>query len=211
MTEMKIEAKDVFNMTWNYFQQHAQQRIAYFNYFVVFQVCMTTGLLATFKPEFEAYFMGVGIGLLQILISFVFWKIDERNKFLTKHGESALIEFEKKYPFLKYDNSNPSPIFLFSSEEVHTKRLREAQNEKRIWKRQMSHSKCCNLMFIIFAIIGVFGASCSVFYSTRCYMNRHKTLEEKTPICCNYKINSHVNSELDSWPEEGNVSGKKQP
>ena len=29
-----IESKDILNTSWLYFQQHAQQRISYFNFFV---------------------------------------------------------------------------------------------------------------------------------------------------------------------------------
>jgi hypothetical protein len=166
MNKIEIDAKDVYAMTWNYFQQHAQQRIACFNFFVVFQALMTTGLLATFQPHFKTYFVGVGIGLLQALISFVFWKVDQRNKYLTKHGENAIIEFEQDYTFLPPDaEERPNPIKLFSAEVFDTTKLRVSQRYMEVWNQQWSYSKCFNSMFVAFGVIGVIGALLSGLHS----------------------------------------------
>jgi len=99
-SESTIREEAVLNMAWAYFQQHANQRIGYFNFFVIFSSLMTTGLLTTFRENFRVHYIGVVIGVLQMIFSFVFWKIDDRNKFFTKNGENAIKKIEKNYFFI---------------------------------------------------------------------------------------------------------------
>lgn len=166
MNKIEIDAKDVYAMIGKCFQQHAQQRIACFNFFVVFQALMTTGLLATFQPHFKAYFVGVGIGLLQALISFVFWKVDQRSVCLTKHGKNAIVEFEQQYTFLPPDEEKrPNPIKLFSAEVFETNELHASQRHMEAWNQQWTYSKCFNFMFAAFGVIGVIGALLSGLHS----------------------------------------------
>jgi hypothetical protein len=168
MTNNKITEKEALDLAWKYLQQHAQQRISYFNFFIAFQALMTTGLLTTFTPEFRVHIVGVGIGLLQTLFSYVFWKIDERNKYLTKHGESAIKELERRFYFVVDDQESPNPIRLFTSEEINTDLLRENQKGSAFWKKQISHSKSFNILFIVFGSIGILGAISSAIYHFAC-------------------------------------------
>jgi hypothetical protein len=38
--------------------------------------------------------LGSGLGLLLMLVSFVFWKLDQHTSFLIKHAETAIIDLE---------------------------------------------------------------------------------------------------------------------
>lgn len=164
MSDDKLTPKEALDVAWKYFQQHAHQRIAFFNFFVIFQALMTSGLLATFRPEFGPHVIGVGIGVMQTFIAYVFWKVDQRNKFLTKHGELALIELEKLYAFVPDDSPEPSPVQIFTSEVVRTAAVKERVKDERFWKRQKSHSKSFNLLFVVFAFVGLSGALSSGLY-----------------------------------------------
>jgi hypothetical protein len=44
---------------WSYFQLHANQRMASFNFFVVIAALLTTGLARTFDKDFQFHFLGV--------------------------------------------------------------------------------------------------------------------------------------------------------
>jgi len=57
-------------------------------------------LLVAALFQLKAYPIGAAIGLMLAFISFIFWKVDERNKHLTKTGEHALKELESRYGFL---------------------------------------------------------------------------------------------------------------
>ncbi len=173
-----VSEKEILNLSWNYFQQHAQQRLSFFNFFVVFAVLATTGLISTLQEEYNAHSIGIAVGLMLSLISFIFYKIDERNKYLTKTGENAIRQIEKNYSCV---NCYPdkAEFQIFSIEEEETKKLRMAQKKKSIIYRQISHSKSFNLIFIIFFIIGILGAATSVYFQYNSPGSKQKLLENR--------------------------------
>lgn len=173
---MSIIEKDIFDLSWKYFQQHAQQRISFFNFFVVFSGLMTTALITTFQEKFNAHIIGAGIGLMLSFISFVFWKVDQRNKFLTKIGEDAIKEFETTYHF-QLQHINLDKIKVFTYEGTQTQNL----NGHKWWKvftNQVSLGKLFNLIFLIFFCIGLIGTVSSVYYQVR-FIKTQIPIEEK--------------------------------
>ncbi len=176
-----IQEKEVLDIAWKYFQQHSQQRISYFNFFVVFSGVMTTALLTTFQEKFEAHIVGLGIGIIQSLIAFTFWKIDERNKFLTKLAEDTIKEIESRYSF-DDDDLCVEKIKLFSREELLTSELKECQKSKVFFLRQFSHSKSYRLFFVAFFIAGLIGAGSSIFYHSIAKRNISTMKNQNTPI-----------------------------
>lgn len=159
MTKDKITDKEWLDLAWKHFQQHAQQRILYFNYFVVFSTILTTGLVTTFQSNFHAPFLGIGIGLIQSYLSFLFWKIDERNRFITKHAENTIKMIEEKYEL-----NGDTTYKLFINEEIETKLKEETDKSNCILFRQISHGKSYKIMFTTFFIIGILGSViCSIY------------------------------------------------
>lgn len=53
-----ISKKEMLMIAWNYFQQHAQQRISYFNFFVAFSALITTGMISTFQEDYKYHIVG---------------------------------------------------------------------------------------------------------------------------------------------------------
>lgn len=156
-----LSLNDLHQYAWDYFQLHAMQRMSLFKFFVVFATILTTGLISSFQPTFNAHLIGITLGLLLVCISVIFWKFDERNKFLTKHGERALIYLESQFNVRSKDDE-PHLIQLFTSEEWRTKQLRATQKSWKLWQRQMSHSKSLTLLFFLYGVIGLVGAVVSV-------------------------------------------------
>lgn len=155
-----ITEKEVLDFVWKYFQQHAAQRVSYFNFFVLFASSMAAGMISTF--QFKAYILGVAIGLLLSFMSFIFWKFDQRNKYLIKISEKALIELESNFPFNTQDQKLDA-IKIFTRENLLTNSLKIYQQTQPFWKRQFSHSNCLNLLFVVFGFIGILSASLSMF------------------------------------------------
>lgn len=89
--------KEQRDYAWSYFQLHANQRISSFNFFVVIAALLTTGLAGTLKSDFEHHYMGVALALSLLVISFIFWKMDQRVRYLIKHAEEALKAIEEKW------------------------------------------------------------------------------------------------------------------
>lgn len=79
---------------WNYFELHATQRISMFNFFVVASGLIATGIGASTHASGLPSLTGVFLGGLLLLLSIVFWKIDQRTSFLIKHAEQALASIE---------------------------------------------------------------------------------------------------------------------
>lgn len=66
-----------------------------FNFFVVLSGLVTAGLGATVQGSPRMAVLGMLLGFVLMLLSFVFWKLDQRSSFLVKHAEDAAIEIEK--------------------------------------------------------------------------------------------------------------------
>lgn len=89
---------ELLEHAWRYFELHANQRISIFNYFVVISGAVSAGIAATWQGSQHFSIVGIVLGLLLSVVSFVFWKLDQRVSFLIKHAESALAEVEQSLP-----------------------------------------------------------------------------------------------------------------
>jgi len=168
-TKTKITDNEWLDLSWKYFQLHAQQRTQYFNYFVVFSTILSSGLIATFQNNFQLPYLGIGIGLIQMFLSYIFWKIDDRNKFLTKHSENIIKEIETDYK-----ESENKTYKLFTNEEIETEKQKRLDKHSIFLCRQFSHGKSYRVIFIVFFIIGLIG----VIISSNSYLVKSKNKNE---------------------------------
>jgi hypothetical protein len=78
---------------WNYFQVHASQRLTTFNFYILISTVISTGFLIVIAnmPIFALV-----LSIMLISLSFVFWKLDIRNKQLIRTAESGLKYLESK-------------------------------------------------------------------------------------------------------------------
>lgn len=157
---MALTEKEALDIAWKYFQQHAQQRVSYFNFFVLFSSIMTTGLIATLGPQFDLHLLGTGIGCMEVLIAFVFIKIDDRNKYLTKIGEDALKALEELY--VLPEDVDRKRVVVFNKEVEQTASLKKAKKWHGAVTGQISHSKSFRIIYIGFAIAGITGVLVSL-------------------------------------------------
>lgn len=152
----------IHKYAWDYFSLHAGQRMSLFNFFVILAVLMTTGIVSTFHPEFNAHGLGVGLGLALILVVFVFWKLDQRVKFFLKNAEAALADLEQRFP-VPDNSSQPHVTQLFRWEEYQTAQLR-ASRKRWSLKAQYSYAQSFNLLFVSFGAAGFLGALVSLVH-----------------------------------------------
>lgn len=78
--DAEVTEKELRDYVWNYFQVHAAQRLTTFNFYIALSTAVTTGLFATLSQAFRVPLLGVVLGILLITFSFVFWKLDHRNR-----------------------------------------------------------------------------------------------------------------------------------
>lgn len=145
------------NYLWNYFQYHAGQRLTTFHFYIVISALITSGYFIAFK---DIPILSLLLGLITITLSFIFWKLDSRNKQFIKNSENGLKEIEKddnldgKINVVQILN-----IFMF--EEQQTDLLRKTQPVWP-WQRLFTYTTCFNAVFVIFAVIGLLSIVLSV-------------------------------------------------
>lgn len=135
---------------WRYFEVHSQQRIAVFNYFLLLSGGVTAGLAATLQGSARLSALGIGLGLLLVLVSFVFWKLDQRSSFLIKRAEQALSRIEGALP------SDAQRLFLTEPEHFTQCRARVG-----FWRRHWTYGQAFRFVFVAMGLFGVVGSTLS--------------------------------------------------
>jgi hypothetical protein len=140
---------------WDYFHMHASQRLTTFNFYIVISTLLATGLFATLRGDIRVQPYGIVLGLLLILLSFVFYKLDQRNKVFISNAENALKYIEGFENFPCQDNE-PQPLMVFSREEYLTKLLK-AQDSFWACRKHYTYANCFLIIFLSFGILGIIG------------------------------------------------------
>ncbi|WP_228704709.1 hypothetical protein [Acinetobacter haemolyticus] len=83
---------NTYELLWNYFQIHSQQRMSIFNFYIVITIAMFSSF-GFFLSE-HVYIFGCLISILIIAVNFSFFKLDERTSFMLKEVEVKLREWE---------------------------------------------------------------------------------------------------------------------
>jgi len=138
---------------WDYFTVHASQRLTTFNFYLVISILLVTGICTTFKSDLYNPHIGFALAFTLSFLSFIFWKLDERNREVIGIAEQALMLIEKD---LGPDGQNGEPHFLqiFNREKYQTDKLREIKNN-RFWKNHLCYSDCFRFVFRTFGWGGV--------------------------------------------------------
>lgn len=139
--------------SWDYFQMHSSQRLTTFNFYIVISSVVTTALFSTFQKDYKVPFLGIPLSLLLILFSYIFWKIDQRNRQLIKGAEAALKYYESTSN-LEDTDGEPHVAKIFHREEYVTS-ARRAAGSILPWKSFYSYSNSINRVFLGFTVVGI--------------------------------------------------------
>ena len=140
---------------WNYFQLHAAQRLKTFEFYIVVATVLLSGYVVCIKED-NLMPIGIVVGVLLVLLSFVFWKLDVRNKQLIKNAEQALKTMED-IVISESTGGIPDSLKLFNYDDV---KVEQRRHKKRsfLFHRHFSYSDCFGIMFIVFATLGIAAA-----------------------------------------------------
>jgi hypothetical protein len=150
MPEDTPSLKDMLEHAWRYFELHALQRISLFNFFVVISVSVSAGLAACIQKGGLFHLVGAALGAVLVLVSFVFWKLDQRTAFLVKHAERAIADLEAGL-------SVPSARLLSSEPEAFAPQ-RTGFCITRMW----TYGAAFRLVFCVMGGVGVVGGLLAV-------------------------------------------------
>jgi hypothetical protein len=155
---------DFRTQAWQYFELHASQRLTTFNYYIVISTLITTGIFATFSKDYTAPSLGIAGGLLLLFFSFVFWKLDDRNKQIIKGAEAALKFFETRSDLVD-PADGPNVLKLFTRDDFLTDRRKAARTWP--WNKHYSYTTSFNWVFRAFGIFGLLAVAFSALKSQR--------------------------------------------
>ena len=138
---------------WDYFQLHSTQRLATFNFYLTGAIAILAGVSTVLQPTIHLPVIAVVLGAALGLISFVFWKLDQRNKMLIGAAEGALKEIEKRLEMkVTPDSGLPATSLFRIDEQLVTERRR--RKSALIWRNHYSYTNCFNLVFLLFGLSG---------------------------------------------------------
>lgn len=134
-----VDWRMVSDHAWRYFEVHANQRMTVFNFFTVLSGAVVAGIAATMSvPRF-----GAALGLTLMILSFIFWKLDQRAAFLIKHAEEVHALAEAQI--------FPASARLFTLEPEKHSTLRSSQN---MAQRSWTFGKSFRTTFLLMGLIG---------------------------------------------------------
>src|SRR5262245_17439344 len=125
---------------WDYFKAHAEQRLKTFNFYLFLSALLITASSTAFNMRFLNPFVGLALGCMLAFLSYIFQRLDLRNKELIGIGEQALIAIEKKMGPDGQDDI-PNALQLFTREKYQTDLL------KKNCTQHYSYSQCFKWVF----------------------------------------------------------------
>jgi hypothetical protein len=132
---------------WDYFALHAEQRLRMFHFFILLQIGLISAMLFSARTGAGNLTLGSIVGLLMALLSFVFWKLDQRTKGMIKVSETALRLFENRVTQILDDPELAGALPFINDPQLQERVGRSAVG-------LLSYSKCFGIVFLTFAILG---------------------------------------------------------
>jgi hypothetical protein len=148
------QVNDQRQYVWNYFQLHASQRLITFNFYIVISTTITAGYIVALGVN-SIPVLAILLGFTISLLSFIFWKLDVRNKLLIRNAEEALKHLEA-LTYTPGDKKESNVLNIFTYEEEQTNKMKMSKSFWP-WKNHYSYSKCFNMVFTVFGILGLLG------------------------------------------------------
>ena len=150
------EARDY---AWKYFQFHAEQRLKTFNFYLIIATVLSGGLFSILTNDTFPYKQWCSLlGFLLFFISFIFWRLERRNRQLVDNGEMALKHLDSQWNL---------------SDEHKSLEIFERDNEAMEYIHfipkvgiRLRYSICFNLVYFTFGIFGFVIGFMMLFFIT---------------------------------------------
>lgn len=140
---MNEDDERLLEHAWRHFALHAQQRTTVFNFYTASAGLALTGMFYVLATAAAPKVFGVAAGLGAALLSFVFWKLDERVTQMIKVGEQILVALEQSLPDPRHR------IF---------ERVEGQSVNSNLFRGVWSYGRSFRTMFLVVGIIGLVGA-----------------------------------------------------
>ncbi len=151
---------------WDYFNIHSSQRMTTFNFYLIMSSVISTSYFASSKSDSNLQSARPALAFLLCVVAFVFWKLEQRNKFLVKHAERALKYFEQADP-----SDDIAKVLTNEERDTSSKKIK-GWRKVLLWRLPLSYSDCFNLVFFLFFLIGLIGVVFGIYSSISSGFNR---------------------------------------
>lgn len=139
----RISSEQAFEHAWKYFELHSSQRTTLFNYFLFIIAGLGAGIGATFQASNDLLYIGTFLSIFVVLVSIVFWKLDQRTSFLVKQSESILKTLE---------NNSDSAIGIFINENAN---LIEENKNRNYFSKILTYGAVFRFTFGVTSFVGI--------------------------------------------------------
>lgn len=134
-----MEKKDFADVLWKYFELHSNQRIQMMNFYLVVISLFFTGLITLMNTEKDMKFFESGICIAIIFVTWIFYNLDKRTKYMIKRCEDAIKKLE-----MEYTQTLGTEIMIFTVDE-----------REKASNGELSYSDLFLLLYLFIAILAV--------------------------------------------------------
>jgi hypothetical protein len=106
---------------------------------------LTAGITGLLKEGGPAHGIAALLGGALSILSLVFWKLEQRTKYLVKNAEADLRHLDLREDDLPDEQGTPHVLKLFDHDDHVVK--------ERFW--HLSYADCLGLVFLIFFVLGL--------------------------------------------------------
>lgn len=157
---MDEQPKSELEHAWRYFALHANQRMLVFNFYLVLSGLVLAALAKALEGDVAPPWFSILLGIFLAVVSFVFWKLDQRTCFLIKHAEEALAELELALP------SERARLFRLESD-----RTGREKSTTKWWNPHWTYRESFRWVFGLMGFFGVGSAIWSALPLIRCVVD----------------------------------------
>lgn len=159
MKSMNIEQQKMMrDYAWEYFSQHAEQRLKTFNFYVLFCTVVIGGF-STILSRCSLSISYIFMPLLLIFFSFIFWKLDQRTRMLINNGEDALKYLDSLALLELPEEAEILGVFARDDKKIETIRANPPCSGF------FTYQKAFNYVFFVMSLVGVIGCLSCVMAS----------------------------------------------
>lgn len=159
-----MDYEKIQDYLWNYFQFHAGNRLITFRFFLIICGFLIGGIITSIKLELNQV-ISILLSVLLSAFSFLFYKLDSRNRHLIKLSENGLKYIESKWNIeTKKDEGKslsivelPDFLKIFTFEECETEKIKK-KNKWLFMNRHFTFTSGFRAFFWIMGLIGILSA-----------------------------------------------------
>lgn len=146
-----MNSEKIVEHVWKYFEIHSQQRMTLFNFFLLVVGGIISALGFCLQSDKDLNSLIHMLLIILIIISILFYKLDQRTSFLIKRSEKNLIELERSF--------NNGQINLFTNDDLDL----ENENKNRAFNKIWTYGYIFRLTYMIVGFLSFSYLMVSIF------------------------------------------------